>query len=309
MRSKAAPSISGPTSVPSLARIADRDRSVGALRRGDQLGRRRSRARSAGAASCSAGRRCRRRRTRWRAPPARDRRVGATIVALLPPSSRSAAEARARRSGRRRGPCAVEPVAETSGTRGSSTSASPTSRPPMSDRATGRRGRIAEARERRARSSACTASAVSGVFSDGFQTTGSPQTSASAAFHAHTATGKLKAVMTPTTPERVPRLHHAVARRARRRWSGRRAGATGRRRSRRCRSSPALRRGLPERILPASSVTSRPRSSLARAQLLADRRTSSPRRGAGTLRHVSNAACARRSPRRACRAGRRAISR
>ena len=37
--------------------------------------------------------------------------------------------------------------------------------------------------------SACTASAVSGVFSDGFHITGSPQTSASAAFHDQTATG------------------------------------------------------------------------------------------------------------------------
>ncbi len=47
---------------------------------------------------------------------------------------------------------------------------------------------------------ACTASAVSGVFSDGFHTTGSPHTKASAAFQDHTATGKLKAEMTPQTP-------------------------------------------------------------------------------------------------------------
>ncbi len=44
------------------------------------------------------------------------------------------------------------------------------------------------------------ANAVSGVFSLGFQTTGSPQTKASIAFHAHTATGKLNALMTPTGP-------------------------------------------------------------------------------------------------------------
>jgi hypothetical protein len=45
------------------------------------------------------------------------------------------------------------------------------------------------------------ASAVSGVFSDGFQITlESPQTSASAAFHAHTATGKLNAEMIATGP-------------------------------------------------------------------------------------------------------------
>ena len=35
---------------------------------------------------------------------------------------------------------------------------------------------------------------------DGFHTTGSPQTKASAAYHDHTATGKLKALITPTTP-------------------------------------------------------------------------------------------------------------
>ena len=57
---------------------------------------------------------------------------------------------------------------------------------------------------------ACTASAVSGVFSDGFHTTVSPQTRASAAFHDQTATGKLKAEMTPHDAERMPGFHHAV---------------------------------------------------------------------------------------------------
>ena len=42
--------------------------------------------------------------------------------------------------------------------------------------------------------------AESGVFSDGFQMIVSPQTSASIAFQAQTATGKLKAVITPTVP-------------------------------------------------------------------------------------------------------------
>ena len=42
--------------------------------------------------------------------------------------------------------------------------------------------------------------AVSGVFSEGFQTSVSPQTSASIAFQAQTATGKLNAVITPTGP-------------------------------------------------------------------------------------------------------------
>ena len=49
-------------------------------------------------------------------------------------------------------------------------------------------------------SRASAASALSGVRSDGFHTTGSPQTRAMAVFQDHTATGKLKAEMTPTTP-------------------------------------------------------------------------------------------------------------
>ena len=39
--------------------------------------------------------------------------------------------------------------------------------------------------------------AHNGVFSDGFQMTVSPQTNASIAFQAHTATGKLNAEITP----------------------------------------------------------------------------------------------------------------
>ena len=41
---------------------------------------------------------------------------------------------------------------------------------------------------------------MSGVSDDGFQTTGSPQTSASAVFQLHTATGKLNAVITAIGP-------------------------------------------------------------------------------------------------------------
>ena len=39
-----------------------------------------------------------------------------------------------------------------------------------------------------------------GVLLEGFHTTGSPQTKASALFHDQTATGKLNAVMTPMGP-------------------------------------------------------------------------------------------------------------
>ena len=59
--------------------------------------------------------------------------------------------------------------------------------------------------------SARTPRAVSGVSSDGFQTTGSPQTRATAVFQDHTAAGKLNALMTPDDAERVPGLHQPVA--------------------------------------------------------------------------------------------------
>ncbi len=52
--------------------------------------------------------------------------------------------------------------------------------------------------------------AASGVFSEGFQTTGSPQTKASGAFQDHTATGKLESGDDSTDAERVPALHHPV---------------------------------------------------------------------------------------------------
>ena len=95
-------------------------------------------------------------------------------------------------------PIAVEPVAETIGMRASSTRTSPASRPPTSS--VGRLAGASPKREAALSNSACTASAVSGAFSEGFQATLSPHTKASAAFHDHTATGKLNAEMTATTP-------------------------------------------------------------------------------------------------------------
>ena len=56
--------------------------------------------------------------------------LGATMAALLPPSSSRARPKRAAISGAICRPIRTEPVAETSATRGSSTSAWPTSRPP-----------------------------------------------------------------------------------------------------------------------------------------------------------------------------------
>ncbi|MNC94160.1 hypothetical protein D3C83_109450 [compost metagenome] len=46
----------------------------------------------------------------------------------------------------------------------------------------------------------CTAIDASGVWCEGFQTQMSPQIAARKAFQDHTATGKLKAEMMPTTP-------------------------------------------------------------------------------------------------------------
>ena len=90
------------------------------------------------------------------------------------------------------------PVALISGRRASSTSCSPTSRPPSStaDSPAGASSMVAIT----ASSRCWQASAHSGVFSDGFHTIELPHTSASAAFQAHTATGKLNAEMIPTGP-------------------------------------------------------------------------------------------------------------
>src|SRR6266581_2537152 len=92
----------------------------------------------------------------------------------------------------------TEPVAETNGIRVSPASFWPTVlRSPTS------RVKIAGSApvSRQTRSAIfVTATAVSGVFSDGFQTVASPQTAARAAFHDQTATGKLNAVITATTP-------------------------------------------------------------------------------------------------------------
>src|SRR5438094_7440896 len=92
----------------------------------------------------------------------------------------------------------VEPVAETKGIRGSSANFWPTVlRSPISNVKIAGSAPVS----RQTRSAIfVTAIAVSGVVSEAFQTVASPQTAASAAFHDHTATGKLNAVITATTP-------------------------------------------------------------------------------------------------------------
>ena len=135
--------------------------------------------------------------------------LGATTMPLLPPSSSSERPSRAAISGESALPMAVEPVADTSGRRGSSASCRARSAPPIttSSSPSGASPNAAAAR----RKSAWHASAVSGVRSLGFHTTGSPHTSASAAFQLHTATGKLNARDHADRAERVPGLEHAMA--------------------------------------------------------------------------------------------------
>ncbi len=123
--------------------------------------------------------------------------LGATMAALLPPSSRRVLPKRAATRGPISAPMRSDPVALTSATRGSSSSGAALSRSVMTTWCTAAgnpasamaRSRIAEH-----------ASDVSGVSSDGFQMTVSPQTRATAVFQAQTAAGKLNAEMTATTP-------------------------------------------------------------------------------------------------------------
>lgn len=132
------------------------------------------------------------------------------------------------------------------------------------------------------------ASAVNGVSSEGFHTTGSPHTRASAAFHAHTATGKLNAVITPTTPSgcqvsssRCPGRSDAMVRpyswrdRPTANWQTSIISCT----------SPAAS----EVILPTSTVTRVASSRLCSVSNSASRATSAPRTGAGVVRHTENA--------------------
>ena len=86
--SKAAASISGPTSVPASRGSPMRMLRVDVAQALDERAIAGRVARTDGAASCSAGRRCPRPRTRSRARRDRGSPIGHTIAALLPPSSR-----------------------------------------------------------------------------------------------------------------------------------------------------------------------------------------------------------------------------
>lgn len=121
-----------------------------------------------------------------------------TMPALLPPSSSSERPKRRATSTPTVRPISVLPVALTMFERGSATSLAPISRPPL---ITAARPAGASPNSRSASSRIWwVASAVSGVFSEGFQITALPHTRASAAFQDHTAAGKLKAEITVHTP-------------------------------------------------------------------------------------------------------------
>ena len=187
---------SGPTSV-SVPRIADRER--GTPSRVARAARLRptvddeapqARAPPSGGADCREG---------DRTPDEIESALGVTIAALFPLSPSSERPRRAAMAGAIALPIVVEPVAETSAMRGSLGEAG--------QRGRRRRRRCSKSpsgtspcRSAARASSDVVAIAVRGVRSEGFHTTGSPHTSASAAFQLHTATGKLNALITPTGP-------------------------------------------------------------------------------------------------------------
>ena len=119
-----------------------------------------------------------------------------TMTALLPPSSKSERPIRRATASPTARPIRQLPVAETSGRRASFAIRAPSSAPPTASENSGG----CPARRQASAAIRVTATALSGVSSDGFHTTVSPHVTAMRAFQAHTATGKLNAVITPTGP-------------------------------------------------------------------------------------------------------------
>ena len=158
---------------------------------------------------------------RWPAVPTAPKKIARAAIsrsadlettsALFPPSSRMLFPSRPCTVLPTSKPIRVEPVAETSGTRRSSAILCPSVGPSpiTSEKMAGSAPVFRQTRS----AILITASAVSGVFSDGFQIVASPQTAARVAFHDQTATGKLKAEIIPITPSGC---HCSI-----RRWLGR----------------------------------------------------------------------------------------
>ena len=214
--------------------------------------------------------------------------AGVTIIALLPPSSRierpkRAATARTdgaahrRRTGGRdqRDRRARRPAPRPSGVPPMTICASPAG--------------AASPKRAIARSSARkVASPDSGAFCDGLKITGSPQTSAIAAFQANTATREVEGGDHRHRPERMPLLHQPVARPL---GDDGAAVQLARQAERELAHVDAfLHLAAPfAAILPTSSPTTRPMSSLAARSSSPHSRTSWPRTGAGTSRQRRNA--------------------
>ena len=119
------------------------------------------------------------------------------MIALLPPSSSRLLPSRSATRTPICRPTWVEPVNDTSATRRSSTNL-PASSVPASMKIWKMAG--SEWRSRTRLQMCCTASEHSAVFGEGFHTVALPVMAARNAFQDHTATGKLKAEITPTTP-------------------------------------------------------------------------------------------------------------
>ena len=130
---------------------------------------------------------------------------GITMIALLPPSSRSVRPSRLPTTSPTRRPMRVLPVALISGRRRSASIVSPTSvslpiTKPNTSSARPHFGTNTSCLRITSCATLFMAIAVSGVIREGFQIMVSPHTAASMAFHAHTAAGKLNAVMMPIVP-------------------------------------------------------------------------------------------------------------
>ena len=213
--------------------------------------------------------------------------LGAKIIALLPPNSKIERPKRAATFVPTSRPMRVLPVALTKGTRASFTKASPVSRSPMI-KVERFAGASLPKRATAFSNKAWQAMAVNGVFSEGFHTIELPHTNAKAAFHDHTATGKLKALMMPTGPTgcHVSRMW----------WPGRSEAMV---KPYNWRDKPTAKSQIsiisctsPKAswvILPASKVTTCAKSALCSRNTSPKMRTNSPRRGAGILRQASNA--------------------
>ena len=145
---------------------------------------------------------------RWPAVPTAPKRIavvarsrlalGVTMIALFPPSSSNVRPRRRVTTSPTCRPIFVEPVAEISAIRESLIKRSPiVALSPITRLKIA--GSTSLARQMRS-AILIVASAVSGVWLDGFQTVASPHTHASALFQDQTATGKLNAVMMPTMP-------------------------------------------------------------------------------------------------------------